>query len=181
VQASAKPAVVITGASTGIGKTTAMYLADKVGRPAPVLLLSASTSALPSRGPNLDPRSVPRPQGWQVFAGVRSDKAAADLAAAGAGITPLIIDVTQQDSISRALRQVQQQLGPEGLAGLVNNAGRRRRLRPQRSCWLLSSCSQAAPPPPSSSSSSSSSAESCPRPPPRQPQPPHLNLQARGS
>jgi NAD(P)-dependent dehydrogenase (short-subunit alcohol dehydrogenase family) len=58
-----------------------------------------------------------------VFAGVRSDKAAAELAVTGEGITPVIIDVTEPGSISSALAMVQQRLGPEGLTGLVNNAG----------------------------------------------------------
>jgi NAD(P)-dependent dehydrogenase (short-subunit alcohol dehydrogenase family) len=62
-------------------------------------------------------------QGWQVFAGVRSDAAAAELAAAGAGIQPVLLDVTKPESVSSALQQVQQQLGADGLSGLINNAG----------------------------------------------------------
>jgi NAD(P)-dependent dehydrogenase (short-subunit alcohol dehydrogenase family) len=81
-------AVVITGASTGIGEATARRLV---------------------RG------------GFQVFAGVRKEADAERLRAAGA--TPVTIDVTDDDSIAAAASLVGAELGDEGLAGLVNNAG----------------------------------------------------------
>ncbi len=84
-------AVVITGASTGIGAACALHL-DRLG--------------------------------WRVFAGVRRepDGEALKNRAAGA-LTPLRIDVTDADTIRTALVRVAGEVGPAGLAGLVNNAG----------------------------------------------------------
>lgn len=84
-------AVLITGASTGIGRATALRLAR---------------------------------DGFEVFAGVRRPEDGERLAAeAGAGITPVIIDVTDAATIEATARQVEQAVGQRGLAGLVNNAG----------------------------------------------------------
>lgn len=79
--------VVVTGASSGIGRATAEHLADA---------------------------------GWQVFAGVRR-QADAD-ALARASITPLLLDVTDADSVRAAVAGVREQAG-DRLDGLVNNAG----------------------------------------------------------
>ncbi len=88
---SPSPTIVITGASSGIGRTCALEL-DR--------------------------------RGFRVFAGVRSEEAAKNLQAAGSvRLTPLQIDVTQQDSIAAAAELVAQAVGENGLAGLVNNAG----------------------------------------------------------
>src|ERR1700758_1394866 len=63
-------------------------------------------------------------EGWRVFAGVRREQDAERLRSeAGPRLTPLIIDVTDGDSIAAAAEQVKGVLGPAGLAGLVNNAG----------------------------------------------------------
>ena len=43
--------------------------------------------------------------------------------ASGGNVTPLQIDVTDQDSIRAAAAQVTEAVGEQGLAGLVNNAG----------------------------------------------------------
>jgi NAD(P)-dependent dehydrogenase (short-subunit alcohol dehydrogenase family) len=87
----APPAVVITGASTGIGRAAAAHM-DGLG--------------------------------WRVFAGVRSDDAAAQIEAAGSDrLTPLRLDVTDAAAIERAAAEVAAELGDGGLAGLVNNAG----------------------------------------------------------
>jgi NAD(P)-dependent dehydrogenase (short-subunit alcohol dehydrogenase family) len=84
-------AVVITGASTGIGEACALEL-DRLG--------------------------------YRVFAGVRSEAAAAKLREkASSRLTPLMIDVTHPDSIAAAAKLVGEAVGEAGLAGLVNNAG----------------------------------------------------------
>jgi NAD(P)-dependent dehydrogenase (short-subunit alcohol dehydrogenase family) len=83
--------VVVTGASTGIGRACALRL-DELGH--------------------------------RVFAGVRSDAAAADLrAAASSNLVPLLVDVTEPDQVAAAAAQVSEVVGDAGLDGLVNNAG----------------------------------------------------------
>jgi NAD(P)-dependent dehydrogenase (short-subunit alcohol dehydrogenase family) len=85
------PAVVITGASSGIGQACAMEL-DR--------------------------------RGFRVFAGVRSEHAAETLKAEmSSRATPLLIDVTEADTIVAAAEAVAKTMGNAGLAGLVNNAG----------------------------------------------------------
>jgi NAD(P)-dependent dehydrogenase (short-subunit alcohol dehydrogenase family) len=84
-------AVVITGASSGIGKASAEYLIQK---------------------------------GYRVFACVRSDSDASSLGQAASGeIIPVILDVTQPNSIGMAMETVASRLGKDSLSGLVNNAG----------------------------------------------------------
>jgi NAD(P)-dependent dehydrogenase (short-subunit alcohol dehydrogenase family) len=84
-------AVVITGASTGIGRACALRLVER---------------------------------GVRVFAGVRSESDAAALEKGGSGrLTAVRIDVTAPDSIAAARRTVGDAVGPNGLDGLVNNAG----------------------------------------------------------
>jgi NAD(P)-dependent dehydrogenase (short-subunit alcohol dehydrogenase family) len=83
--------VVVTGASTGIGRATALHLAAG---------------------------------GQLVFAGVRKDSDADALTRAATGVLePLIIDVGEQSSIDAAAKTVDGEVGPDGLSGLVNNAG----------------------------------------------------------
>jgi NAD(P)-dependent dehydrogenase (short-subunit alcohol dehydrogenase family) len=62
--------------------------------------------------------------GFRVFAGVRSE-ADGQRVRAGASekLTPLMIDVTDAESISAAAKTVGEATGESGLAGLVNNAG----------------------------------------------------------
>jgi NAD(P)-dependent dehydrogenase (short-subunit alcohol dehydrogenase family) len=85
------PAVVITGASTGIGRACAMEL-DR--------------------------------RGFRVFAGVRSQQAVETLKAEmSSRATPLLLDVTEADTIAAAVETVAKTMGNAGLAGLVNNAG----------------------------------------------------------
>jgi NAD(P)-dependent dehydrogenase (short-subunit alcohol dehydrogenase family) len=84
-------AVVVTGASTGIGRATALLL-DRYG--------------------------------YRVFAGVRKEADAERLAADGSDrLTPITIDVTDEQSIASAKEGVSEAVGDDGLAGLVNNAG----------------------------------------------------------
>jgi NAD(P)-dependent dehydrogenase (short-subunit alcohol dehydrogenase family) len=62
--------------------------------------------------------------GFAVLAGVRADADGRRLAGeGGAGILPLLLDVTDRTGIRNAVEQVEQRVGAPGLAGLVNNAG----------------------------------------------------------
>ena len=82
--------VVITGASTGIGRATALLL-DELG--------------------------------FRVFAGVRkSEDGDALLELSSKRLEPLLLDVTDEEMITTALERVKA-TAPEGLYGLVNNAG----------------------------------------------------------
>lgn len=86
-----RAAVVVTGASSGIGRACALELAQA---------------------------------GFRVFASVRQDKDAAALRqAASEHLSPVKLDVTDEDSIVAAVAAVSQAVGTAGLAGLVNNAG----------------------------------------------------------
>ena len=85
------PAVVITGASSGIGRACALHLSGL---------------------------------GFQVFAGVRREADADSLRREGAGrLTPVLLEVTDIDSIFDAARAITGEVSGRGLAGLVNNAG----------------------------------------------------------
>lgn len=81
--------ILITGASTGIGKAAAIHCANL---------------------------------GHQVYAGVRKSKDGEALEAESAKIKPLIIDVTNQDQITKAATIVLNDK-PSGPFCLVNNAG----------------------------------------------------------
>lgn len=87
------PAVLVTGASSGIGRATALRLERA---------------------------------GWTVFAGVR-DPAAGDAlvgaASAPGKLEPVLLDVTDGDSIAAAREKIAEQVDGQGLRGLVNNAG----------------------------------------------------------
>jgi len=84
-------AVVITGASSGIGRACALTLGNN---------------------------------GFRVFAGVRKEADGAALQHAASGpLTPVYIDVTDENSITAIAEQVGAAVGSAGLAGLVNNAG----------------------------------------------------------
>jgi len=84
--------VLITGSSTGLGRETALYLAER---------------------------------GFEVIGGVRKQEDGEKLAAACSSgrITPVIIDVTDENSIAAATAQVSEKVGERGLWGLINNAG----------------------------------------------------------
>jgi NAD(P)-dependent dehydrogenase (short-subunit alcohol dehydrogenase family) len=86
---SGPPAVVVTGASTGIGEAIAKRLDSR----------------------------------YRVYAGVRKDEDAERLRGSGANIEPVKIDVTDQASIDAAAAKVREEMGDQGVAGLVNNAG----------------------------------------------------------
>lgn len=63
-------------------------------------------------------------EGFHVFAGVRRDEDAQAWEERRKGkVTPLIIDVTDEQAISAAAATVTGAVGDRGLAGLVNNAG----------------------------------------------------------
>ena len=62
--------------------------------------------------------------GYQVFAGIRKASAAEELRRAASGrLTPVLLDVTDSRSIEEASAAVAEAVGPDGLTGLVNNAG----------------------------------------------------------
>jgi NAD(P)-dependent dehydrogenase (short-subunit alcohol dehydrogenase family) len=87
----ARGAVLITGASTGIGAACALHL-DRIG--------------------------------FRVWAGVRRPSDGEALVGqASPRLTPVILDVTDSNSIASALASVGADAGGDGLAGLVNNAG----------------------------------------------------------
>lgn len=82
--------ILITGSSTGIGRSCALYLESK---------------------------------GFQVFAGVRKKKDGEALVKASTGnLIPVIIDVTDEKSVSDAVKVISKATGGE-LYGLMNNAG----------------------------------------------------------
>ncbi|MCC6696853.1 MAG: SDR family oxidoreductase [Candidatus Hydrogenedentes bacterium] len=86
---TARGAVLITGASSGIGRACALHL-DALG--------------------------------FTVFAGVRKEADGKTLRTQAPGIRPIIIDVTDADTVLAAVSEVQAAC-PDGLHGLVNNAG----------------------------------------------------------
>ncbi|MDQ3405748.1 MAG: SDR family oxidoreductase [Actinomycetota bacterium] len=63
-----------------------------------------------------------RQAGFQVFAAVRKHEDAERLIAE-TGSTPLLLDVTDRDSIREAAARITDSVGERGLWGLVNNAG----------------------------------------------------------
>jgi NAD(P)-dependent dehydrogenase (short-subunit alcohol dehydrogenase family) len=93
-EAPHRRAVVVTGASSGIGKAIALGLAER---------------------------------GFRVYAGVRrqsdADALAATAAAANSPLFSVILDVTNADHIATVVERVTAEVGPSGLAGVVNNAG----------------------------------------------------------
>ena len=88
------PHVVVTGASSGTGRAVALCLAAS---------------------------------GFHVYAGVRTHAGGVALhqhTPPDAGlITPLLLDVTRPIQVMAAVRAVTAHTGPDGLAGLVNDAG----------------------------------------------------------
>lgn len=63
-------------------------------------------------------------EGFHVFAGVRRmDDAERLIEEIGDEVTPLVFDVTDEQGVADAARDVGQRLGTTTLAGLVNNAG----------------------------------------------------------
>ena len=63
-------------------------------------------------------------RGFKVFAGVRNVADGEKLkASASDHLTPVLLDVTQPDTIEKAFEFVKNEVGEDGLSGLVNNAG----------------------------------------------------------
>ncbi|MFT6331119.1 MAG: NAD(P)-dependent dehydrogenase (short-subunit alcohol dehydrogenase family) [Bermanella sp.] len=82
--------VVISGASSGVGKSMALKMAS---------------------------------EGWLVFAGVRDDESAKELSNENAAIIPVMLDVTDEEQLDKAVELIMSKIGNETLGGLVNNAG----------------------------------------------------------
>jgi len=81
----------VTGASTGIGRATALRL-DR--------------------------------EGWRIFAGVRREEDAESLRAAGSDrLVPVMLDLIDATQVAAAAELIGEQVGEDGLDGLVNNAG----------------------------------------------------------
>ncbi len=86
-----RPAVLVTGASTGIGNACAHRM---------------------------------NTAGWRVFGSVRRQSDADRLLReSDGGITPLVFDIGDTAAVDDAARRIDEDCGPRGLAGLVNNAG----------------------------------------------------------
>ncbi|WP_342354177.1 SDR family NAD(P)-dependent oxidoreductase, partial [Streptomyces inhibens] len=85
-------AVVITGASSGLGKECALQLEQR---------------------------------GFRVFAGVRkvADGERLRAEASSARLRPVLMDVTDEESIRAAAAEVAESVGEQGVWALVNNAG----------------------------------------------------------
>lgn len=62
--------------------------------------------------------------GYRVFAGVRDVRDAERLRSqASDRMTPMILDVTNQEQIRQVVHEIEQRVGDRGLWGLINNAG----------------------------------------------------------
>jgi NAD(P)-dependent dehydrogenase (short-subunit alcohol dehydrogenase family) len=63
-------------------------------------------------------------RGFRVFESVRKPEDAARLQDVfGSAFTPLMFDVTDAVAVARAAAQVREEVGDQGIAGLINNAG----------------------------------------------------------
>ena len=83
-------AVLVTGASSGIGRAIATTLAE---------------------------------QGYRVFAGIRRASDGEELERLHPGVQPVILDVTDDTTLTEVAQRLETELSERGLAGLVNNAG----------------------------------------------------------
>ncbi len=62
--------------------------------------------------------------GYRVFAGVRKPQDAERIASqVSARVTPLFMDIADDEAIQAAVQVLREQVGEGGLSGLVNNAG----------------------------------------------------------
>jgi NAD(P)-dependent dehydrogenase (short-subunit alcohol dehydrogenase family) len=61
-------------------------------------------------------------RGFTVFGGVRSEQHASELQSLHTAVTPVILDVTREEDITRVVETLRD-ASPQGLWGLVNNAG----------------------------------------------------------
>jgi NAD(P)-dependent dehydrogenase (short-subunit alcohol dehydrogenase family) len=61
--------------------------------------------------------------GWRVLATARDPKAIKRPGDVAGEVIPLALELTDDDSITAAAAELREQLGPDGLDGLVNNAG----------------------------------------------------------
>lgn len=105
------PAVLVTGASTGIGRAVAGLLARRGFEVFAGVRLEESAARLEQDG-----REARR------AAGPDAGPYTGPYAAAGS-ITPLLFDITDAEGIARAAAVVEERTGARGLHGVVNNAG----------------------------------------------------------
>lgn len=62
--------------------------------------------------------------GWHVFASVRSEHAATDISdALGRGVTPVLMDVAESNSVQSSSGVIDRELGDQSLRAIVNCAG----------------------------------------------------------
>jgi NAD(P)-dependent dehydrogenase (short-subunit alcohol dehydrogenase family) len=101
-----KPAVLVTGASSGIGRETVLLLAARGFQVFAGVRKAADGAALSKAA-------------RAALAGTRP----AASSAAGGSLEPVIIDVTRASSIASALRAVGKAIKPGASFSLVNNAG----------------------------------------------------------
>src|SRR5260370_9441028 len=110
----------ITMCSTNIHARTQMQLRTEamVSKNQSVVVTGVST------GIGLGISKILIANGFQVYGSVRRQTDADRLADEfGGAFTPLVMDVTDRESVNRAALQVEEQLGSKTLTGLVNNAG----------------------------------------------------------
>jgi NAD(P)-dependent dehydrogenase (short-subunit alcohol dehydrogenase family) len=62
-------------------------------------------------------------RGYDVFAGVRRAEDGRELEAFHPGLHPVILDVTEEKTVTAAAELLHEELGERGLGGVVNNAG----------------------------------------------------------